>query len=676
MSTLRSDPSPAATRQLLQDGIALHQVGRHEEARGAFEHVLQLDPRQPDALHLLGVLALLDGDPQRAADLIASALELLPRAHQFHGNRASALAQLSRWQEALDHVDQAIGLNPGYALAYVTRAKVLLSLGRLAQALAASERALGISPELPAALLQHAMVLEEADRLPESLAVLDRALRVQPDFADVHFNRGNVLRKMGELSAALAAFEQALALRPDHAEALINLVQVRAQAGQPESAPALDAVPVQGGDVANALLRQADRMLKLNEPAHALTVYEQLLPVLSHDAELHNNRAAALFELGRFQEAVGAFDSALKLVGSDGSVPQGDGMASPLLDLADLHHNRGRALAAHGVCSEALQSFDEAVRLRPSYVAARWNKAHVLLSVGQYTPAWPLYELRWNDSEWWGQGRRPIPQDPWLGGDLSGRTLLLWAEQGLGDSLMAARYAPLAARTGARVVLMVPRTLVGLLSGLPGLAACVEASDTPPAFDAHCPLMSLPLAFGTELHSIPSTSGYLHADPQRVRRWQERLGPRVKPRIGLQWSGKQDGMIRGRSIPLALWQPWLREDVEWISLQKEVPASDRATLAACPQLRHFGPEQTDMGDAAALCALMDRVITVDTSMAHLAGALACATWVLLPAVCDWRWMRERSDSPWYDSVRLWRQSTPGDWSGVLKDVAHALSLQS
>jgi hypothetical protein len=319
---------------------------------------------------------------------------------------------------------------------------------------------------------------------------------------------------------------------------------------------------------------------------------------------------------------------------------------------------------------EALAGLDRAIALKPDYALAQYNKAMLLLLAGDFRRGFELYEWRWKST----RTPRVLAQPRWQGNvPLADKTLLMHAEQGLGDSIQFCRYALLAAQRGARVLLEVPEPLVGLLQTLDG-AAEVHATGSPlPGFDMHCPMLSLPLAFGTETADIPGPRRYLKSDPDKVAQWSARLGPRTRPRVGLAWSGSMQhpGDAR-RSIPLAQWLPGLRPDVEYTSLHKDLRDADAAALREHGGIRHFGSEQHDFTDAAALAELMDVVVSVDTSLAHLAAAIGRPTWILLGHVPDWRWQLQRLDSPWYPTVRLYRQSSAGDWQGVLAEVRRDL----
>ncbi len=374
-------------------------------------------------------------------------------------------------------------------------------------------------------------------------------------------------------------------------------------------------------------------------------------------AEVLSNRGAALRMLDRYDEAIADYDRALA------RMPRH----------ADAFNNRAVALAALNRHREAIADYDRALALQPAYARARFNRALSLLVTGDLAGGWRDYEARWEGSEN-AAPRRSFPQPVWDGlAPLAGRTLATYAEQGMGDAIQFARYVGLLRARGARVLMEVHAPLKPLLEPLAGAGNAFAFGEPLPAFDAHCALMSLPAAFGTTLRDVPAGVPYIEAPAAHVERWRARIAATPRPRIGIAWSGSPTlRNDRHRSIPLAAWAPLRGLGATLVSLQKDVRPHDRAALASDPRILHFGDELADFRDTAALATLMDLVISVDTSAAHLAGALGRPVWVLLPFSPDWRWLLEREDSPWYPTARLFRQPRMGDWDGVMARVAREL----
>jgi tetratricopeptide (TPR) repeat protein len=326
----------------------------------------------------------------------------------------------------------------------------------------------------------------------------------------------------------------------------------------------------------------------------------------------------------------------------------------------------------------AIECYDKAIALKPDFFSAYYNKSLLLLVSGYLEQGWPLYEFRLK-SDTLNKRQFDIPEKLWLGKEpLQGKTILLCHEQGLGDVIQFGRYAKLLSELGAKVILEVQPHLFNLLKNLEGVDELIASNqkdltlqnmDQYPPFDIYCPLMSLPLAFGTTLDTIPNKTPYLAANPEKITAWEKRMGPKTKPRVGIVVSGNIiNTNDHNRSIMLAQLLPYLPDNCEYISLQKDVRDIDKIIFAAMTEWKLYGEELNDFSDTAALCSLMDVVISVDTSVAHLSGALGKPTWVLLPFSPDWRWLLERRDSPWYSSVRLYRQSEPTNWNNVLEEI--------
>jgi hypothetical protein len=388
--------------------------------------------------------------------------------------------------------------------------------------------------------------------------------------------------------------------------------------------------------------------------ADALKNLVSALELEPHNPIVYNNLGVCYFSLDQFESAVQSYLRAISLDPS----------------YVEAHNNRGNALVKLFKHEDALTSYDQALTLDPSYVEAYWNKALALLQLGRFSEGWVLHESRWAKPSF-----QPIvrhfPQPIWDGSfPINGKTVLLHAEQGLGDTLQFVRYVELVKALGARIVLEAQAPLVPLFDGLFGVEALVKQGDPLPSFDCHCPLMSLPLAFQTTLTSVPNAVPYLKASPEKQLFWAEKLGPTSQLRVGLVWSGDPRHLNdKHRSIPLAELMAALPLGLKYFSLHSEIRDSDRQALDDCDRLVHFGPELKDFSDTAALCALMDVVVCVDTSVAHLSGALGKPTFLLIPYNPDWRWLLERTDSSWYPTMHLYRQAQLGSWQSALENAS-------
>jgi len=469
-------------------------------------------------------------------------------------------------------------------------------------------------------MLRDAAALHRAGRLAEAEPLYLAILHEVPAHFDALHLIGVVRQQQGRDAEAIAFIDRALALRPDNAAALSN---------------------------------RALSLRALGRAHEALACCDRALAVKPDFADAHNNRGLALAALKRPAEALKSYEAALSHAPAH----------------IDALNNCGIALFEVNRLDEALVCFDRVLALRPGHVHGSWNRAQVLLLMGDFARGWPEHEGRLASNPGLNRG---FTQPLWLGdAPLAGRTILLRAEQGLGDTIQFCRYAPMVAARGARVVLEVQRPLVDLMRTLDGAIEVVARGDALPAFDLHCPLLSLPLVFKTELTSIPARTQYLRA-PAGAIDWKSRLGTK-RPRIGLVWSGnpghKRDAT---RSIPFYALMPLLDIDASFVSLQKDVRASDAAVLKQTGQVIDVADNLTSFAETASLIATLDLVISVDTSAAHLTGALGKPLWLLLPQVPDWRWLMGRDDSPWYPTARLFRQDTTRAWGGVVARIRAAL----
>lgn len=503
---------------------------------------------------------------------------------------------------------QILRRQPRHAGALHLRAVALVSLGRATEALVACEAALATHPGNAAAYQTWGDALHDLKRYAQAVEAYDRCLALDPGCFVAWSNRGSALLRSRRFDEAVSSYERALALQ------------------------------------GNAGSRTSPRLL----------------------ANSYLDRGAALQELGRLEAALDSFDRAIA--------------ADP--GLAEAHANRGCTLDCLGRPQEALSSCERAIALKPDYATAHLNHAMTLLRIGRFPEGWAEYEWRWrNTGSALCRDRRPSSVPLWLGREpLAGKTILLHAEQGYGDTVQFCRYARLVCERGAKVILEVHPALERVMRRLDGVARVISRDEPAPVVDFQCPLMSLPLAFGTTLETIPSGQRYLMGEPELVERWRVRLGQRRGLRVGLVWSAglrpdepENWSANARRNIELRRLGELDHPRIEYVSLQKGQPAQAEPRelrRRGWSGLRLIDPthELADFADTAALIENLDLVVSVDTATAHLAAALGKPTWILIRFGGCWRWLAARSDSPWYPSVRLFRQRVPGIWDEAVRQV--------
>ena len=577
-------------------------------------------------------------------------ISLMPDSPEAYCGRGVVLRKLGDIPAAISSYERAIALRPDFARAHSFRGNALTELGDYAAACESYDRALRIDPQYAEVLASRAFVLRMLGQMDLALDSLDRALAINPRFPVAHNNRGNLLREMGRLEEALVSYDRAIASKPDYAEAIANRGMVLQQL-----LASYDEAIASRPDYAEAHSNRGIVLQKLQRFDEALASSDRAIASRPDHAEAHSNRGLVLQKLQGLDEALASYDRAIA------SKP----------DYAEAHSSRATVLMELLRVDEALVSFNAAIELRPDDAATRFNRALALLLAGRFREGWVEHEWRWQvGSLPCSEDVRPWSQPLWRGEhSLAGKRILLHSEQGLGDTLQFCRYATLVANSGAQVILEVPRSLQGLLAELEGVSSCLARGDPLPPFDVHCPLMSLPYALGTDSSNIPSWPRYLRADRVKIARWAARLGTKSGPRVGIVWSGNRAHTNdSNRSIGLAQLIASLPSNLQYVALQKDIDAGDREVLEAAGSIIDVSRELENFSDTAALCESLDVVISVNTSVAHLPGALGKPVWILLPYNPDWRWQLQRTDSPWYPSARLYRQSERGNWKTVLERV--------
>jgi tetratricopeptide (TPR) repeat protein len=522
-----------------------------------------------------------------------------------------------------------------------------LQRGHLASAQTLCIEILKQQPNHVDALHASGLIALQTNDPRRAVELIGKALALNPKDAVAHCNRASALQALNELDAALESYNQAITHEPRFAEAYFNRGIVLHLLKRPEDAIASHSRAIAlKPDFAAAYYQRGMVLQDLDQLQAAIASYDRAIVIDPRNAGAYLNRGNVQRRLDQWDAALASFEAAISI--------------QP--NFAEAHCNRGNVFNELNQLDAAVASYDRAIAINDGYVEAYCNKAVAQLLAGDLDNGWINYEWRRK------RQARNFSHPPWLGGEsIAGKRILLHSEQGFGDTLQFCRYVPLVSALGAQVIFEVDEPLMSLMAGLKGVSHQVAKGGSLPAFDYHCPLLSLPFAFRTKLESIPSPTRYLRADTARVERWRGKLGARTRPRIGLVWAGST---VRNnnRSIAPADWIPLLPPGFDYVCLQKEVRPEDQSLLRAEPEIASFPDELDDFGDTAALCECMDLVISIDTAVAHLSGALGRKTWILLPFNPDWRWLLNRDDSPWYPSATLYRQAKWGDWSSVLSRV--------
>jgi tetratricopeptide (TPR) repeat protein len=532
--------------------------------------------------------------------------------------------------------------------------------GQLREAEKLSARVLKAAPQNFDALHLLGLAKAQSGQFGEAYRLMSAALKIETRSPDAWINFANVLHALKRHDEALAALDKALALRPGYAEALSKRGNTLLALGRaPDALPCFDTVLAQQPRHLDALINRGSAHATLGQLRKALADFDAALALAPGHPDALYNRGTALLDLARVDEARTAFEAVIA--------------GAPNHALA--WNNKGRALQMRNRHAEAVDCFQRAIAIDKTYADAHFNSALSLLLLGEFSRGFAEYEWRWKRSGM-SDARSRYRGRLWLGEyPLARKTLLLHAEQGLGDTIQFARYVPLLAATGAKVVLEVQPPLKDLFATLHGATSVCARGETLPAYDVHCPIGSLPFAMKTEPATIPADIPYLRADEARIAKWRPALQDLAGNRVALVWAGNPAHVNdRNRSIDFKLLEPLLAvEGVSFVSLQRDLRAGEKNALDAHADVRQLGDELVDFADTAAVLALSDLLIAVDTAAVHLTGAMGRPAWVMLPFVPDWRWTLADETSPWYPQLRLFRQSTPGDWPTVIAQVRDALT---
>ncbi len=651
-------PNPVLQAKF-KTGLTLQQQGKLAEAARLYEDILAADKTHVAALHCLGAIAYQTGNLERAVTLIANAVRINPKIASADPYRGAALNQLNRHEEALAICNEAITLKPDFAEAHYNRGNALYGLGRPDEALASYDRAIAIRPDFAEAWSNRGNVLQNLKRLDDALVSCDKAIARKPNYAPAHYNRGNALYDLRRFDEALASYNRAIELKPDYAQAFYNRGKALADLKRPEDALAsYDKAIALKPDYAQAWCNRGNLLNDTRRFEEALASYDKAIALKPDYAEAWSNKGTALQYLNRLDEAMADHDKAVAL--------------KP--DYAEAWCNRGSVLNCLKRPEDALAAFNRAIALKPDFGQAYFNRAITELGLGDMENGWRDYEWRRKIVEM--SGNRVFPR-PLLtsAADARGKTVLVHFEHGFGDTIQYCRYLEKLHQAGAKILFNTQDQLKSLVQSLDAPITFVGLDDPSLSYDYQVPLMSLPLVFETRVETIPAKTAYLSADAALVEKWRGRLGGNGF-KIGICWMGDMAHIKghNGRFFPADCFEPLSRlPNVRLISLQKGEGEKQLDSLPAGMTVETLGGEWKTFDDTAAIMKGLDLVITTDTVIANLAGALGVPTWVAIQYVPDWKWMFDRPDSPWYPTMRLFRQKTDGDWQSVFEEIKAALS---
>jgi tetratricopeptide (TPR) repeat protein len=668
--------------------ITLYRKGELSHAIIAFESIIASDPSNCDALHYFGILKAAMGNLSEAEPLLKKSLSAQGTRVPYTENYAQILLQARRYEDAVRICRDTIRAHGAseklqYALAislfkddrlneslcefdkllnecpqnntyYNERGSVLAKLARFDEALHYIEKSLAINPKNAGALLNKGNLLTVLHKYSEALDVYHEAFSITPRSADLFLGRANALRGLKRYKQALASYDNAVSINPNLAEAWLGRGNVFWDLKRyAEALSAYDRALFIEPILGEAWLGRGNVFRDLERYDDAIAAYDKALSIKTDSESVWLGRGNVFTDLKRYDDAFEAYDKALSI--------------KPALE--DAWVGRGNALADLGHHEEAFATYNKALSVNPHCGEAHFNQGVIKLVLGDTECGWKKYEWRWETKEMRG-AKRDFLQPQWPGAnDINRKTILIHAEQGLGDTIMGCRYIPMVSALGAQVVVEVQPPLKSLLQKIDGISTLIAKGEPIPHFDVHCPLMSLPLAFNTTLENIPSKIPYLSVLPNIVEKWRSKVvGPGIK--IGVAWAGNpRFPKDRDRSVLLQNILPIVGiKGARFFCVQKDLREGDNTLLDANPEIVRLDREIYNFQDTAAIITLLDLIISSDTSIVHLAGALGTSVWVLLPFNADWRWLLNREDSPWYPTARLFRQLRIADWTSVVGDV--------
>lgn len=661
LSNILTSNSDSELNKLLIKGYSLHQNGSFKEAQKIYHEALNLQPKNFDALQISGALALEMKQYDKAVTLLSSAIEMYPSQAAVYFNLALALQELKEYDSAIENFNNAIDLNPNYKSAYFNCAILHAQRNQFEIAIINYNEVIKLDSKFADAFYNKGLALYELGEFEQAITSYDSAIKLNNRYLEAYFNRGVSFDKLNNYHAAIINYDQVIKINSNFVEAYYNKGLSLFELGKfDEAINNYDSAIKLNHRHLRAYFNRGVALDKLNDYHAAIINYDRVIKLNSDYFEAYSNKGLSLSELHCFDDAIACYDKAIHI--------------KP--DYAEAFFNRGAALFELKKFDAAIESYDQAIKIDPNFAEAYWNKSIVKLILGEYIDGWMLYEWRWKIIALPnGYILRNFEQALWLGDtSIKDKVILIHAEQGLGDTIQFCRYITMIeALAPKKIILEAPKALLSLLSTLKNQVTLIEQGSSIPKFDLHCPLMSLPHAFKTTVDTIPAKIPYLYAEANKAKLWQSKLGLKKNLRVGIAWSGslghKSDtnGLTR-RNIPLDRLGTLFELPFEFHLLQNEIRIEDQLMLNSLTNINCHHEELIDFADTAALSMQMDLVISICTSIAHLAGALGIKTLLLLPYSADFRWMSDRNDSPWYPNTTLFRQPEIDDWDSVIEQV--------
>lgn len=643
----------------LQEALELHQTGNFDAASILYNLILEKHPRNIDAISLLGTLNLQTGNLDDARVLLKKSLALKPDNAITHNNLGSVLQASGRFNDAITSYKQSISLNPDYDEALYNLGNAYQAVGQLENAIASYKHAIALNPNDADIHSNLANSLRKSKRTDEALISYKQATILMPLNAELHNNLGAALQEQGKFGEAILSYRQAITLNPKFAKAHNNLGTTLRKEHKIEDAIKCfsDAIKL-NPDYAEAYYNLGSALHTSSRFDEAIDAFKKAIIIKPHYAKAHYNLGNTLMEQNNFDDAVTSYRQAITI--------------KP--DYVIAHNNLGTILQEQGKIDKAVESYSHAIRLKPDYAEAHLNKALASLLNGDLKNGWQEYEWRLRTK---GYEHRDFNHPMWDGKPLNGKTILIHTEQGFGDTIQFMRYLPMVQAQGGRVIFECLQNLICLLKSSIGFDKIIEKKPTgklSEEFNVHVPLLSLPGLFNTALDTIPSDVHYIAADSALIEQWRLRFKDDHKCKVGIVWAGNPNHTKdRTRSCSLSDFATLAGiPGFSFYSLQKGSPSIEADKWPGGEKIIKLDNEINDFADTAAIIANLDLVISVDTVVAHLSGAMGKPVWTLLPFVPDWRWLMNRTDSPWYPSMRLFRQTQSNDWAGVLVQVKDEL----